>query len=201
MKQERSQQTREQLLASAAKCFACSGYDATGVAEICKDARVSKGAFYHHFPSKHAVFMALLEDWLKQIDQWLQNLAETRRSTPEILNEMGNIFYFIYQSASGRLPMFLEFWAQASRDKEVWEKTIAPYRNYQHQIADFLQKGVSVGMLAEEDAQTAAWLSMALVCGIILQSQLDPQGADWPTVGKQGLQLILEELKNKGEEQ
>jgi AcrR family transcriptional regulator len=48
--QERSQATREQLLASAERCFSLSGYDATGVAEICTEAQVSKGAFYHHFP-------------------------------------------------------------------------------------------------------------------------------------------------------
>jgi AcrR family transcriptional regulator len=195
--QERSQETREQLLSSATRCFARSGYDATGVAEICEDAKMSKGAFYHHFPSKHAVFVALLEDWLKQLDRLLQTLTGTPRPAPELLAQMGNMFGFIYQSASGRLPMFLEFWSQASRDEEVWKKTIAPYRGYQQQIAQFMQKGMEDGLLAERDAQTAAWLVMALVCGIILQSQLDPQGADWDKVGREGLQVMLEGLRKR----
>lgn len=197
--QERSQETREHLLSSAASCFARSGYDATGVAEICEDAQMSKGAFYHHFPSKHAVFVALLEDWLKQIDQLLQNLSEIPRPAPELLAHMGNMFSFIYQSASGRLPMFLEFWSQASRDEEVWKRTIAPYRGYQQKIAQFMQKGMEDGLLAERDAQTAAWLIMALVCGIILQSQLDPQGADWDKVGREGLQVMLEGLRKRSD--
>lgn len=197
--QERSQETREQLLASAAKRFAMAGYEATGVAEICEDAQVSKGAFYHHFPSKHAVFMALLEEWLKQIDRLLQNLTGVPRPVPEMLERMGSMFTFIYQSASGRLPMFLEFWSQASRDKEVWKKTIAPYRSYQQQIAGFMQKGMEEGSLAEGDAQTAAWLIMALVSGIILQSQLDAQAANWEKVGQMGLQVMLEGLKKRSE--
>ncbi len=199
--QERSQETREQLLRSAARCFARCGYEASGVAEICEDAKMSKGAFYHHFPSKHAVFMALLEDWLKQIDRLLQNLGEDSRPAPELLARMGNMFSFIYQSASGRLPMFLEFWSQASRDEEVWKRTIAPFRGYQQKLTQFMQKGMEDGLLAEGDAQTAAWLVMALVCGIILQSQLDPQGADWDKVGQEGLLVILEGLRKRSNDE
>lgn len=199
--QERSQETRGQLLSAAARCFARSGYEASGVAEICADAHMSKGAFYHHFPSKHAVFMALLEDWLKQIDRLLQSLSGSARPVSELLAYMGNMFSFIYQSASGRLPMLLEFWLQASRDEEVWKRTIAPYRGYQQKITQFMQKGMEDGLLAERDAQTAAWLVMALVCGIILQSQLDPQGADWDKVGREGLQVILDGLRKRSNDE
>lgn len=195
--QERSRETRDQLLSSAARCFARSGYDASGVAEICEDAHMSKGAFYHHFPSKHAVFMALLEDWLKQIDQLLQSLNGSTRPVPALLAHMGDMFSFIYQSARGRLPMFLEFWSQASRNEKVWQKTIAPYHGYQQKIAQFMQSGMEDGLLAEGDAQTAAWLVMALVSGIILQSQLDPQGADWDKVGREGLRVMLEGLRKR----
>jgi AcrR family transcriptional regulator len=197
MMQERSRETRDHLILSASKCFARSGYDATGVAEICQDAQVSKGAFYHHFPSKHAVFMALLEDWLKQLDLLLQNLGGSPLPVPELLTKMGAMFSFIYQSASGRLPMFLEFWSQSSRNEEVWSKTIAPYRSYHQQVTQFMQKGMAEGTLAEGNAQSAAWLVMALVSGIILQSQLDAQAANWDEVGREGLRVIMEGLRKR----
>ncbi|MCJ7737907.1 MAG: TetR/AcrR family transcriptional regulator [Anaerolineae bacterium] len=50
--QQRSQATQTSILDAAAAAFAEQGYDATGVAEICKRAGVSKGAFYYHFESK-----------------------------------------------------------------------------------------------------------------------------------------------------
>ena len=195
--QERSQETREHLLASAEKCFSQSGYDATGVAEICIDAQVSKGAFYHHFPSKHAVFMALLENWLKQLDQQLFSLTDTQESVPDSLTRMGGMLGFVFQSASGHLPMFLEFWSQASRDKEVWKATIAPYRRYQQQFAQLVQRGIDEGTLKTANPQSTAWVIMALVIGVILQGLLDPQAANWDEVGQHGLQVIMEGLRNK----
>ena len=59
--QARSHETRSRILQSAIDLFSKEGYDATGVAEICTAAGVSKGAFYHHFPTKQALFLALLD--------------------------------------------------------------------------------------------------------------------------------------------
>ena len=62
--QKRAQLTRARILDVSTRLFSQNGYDATGVAEICAAASVSKGAFYHHFESKHSVFLAILDEWL-----------------------------------------------------------------------------------------------------------------------------------------
>ena len=64
--QQRSEETRARILHAALECFSRTGYDASGVAEICAAAGVSKGAFYHHFPTKQAVFIELLNFWAKR---------------------------------------------------------------------------------------------------------------------------------------
>ena len=58
--QNRSQQTRLRILNAALVIFARDGYDASSVNEICVEAGVSKGAFFHHFPSKEAIFDVLI---------------------------------------------------------------------------------------------------------------------------------------------
>jgi AcrR family transcriptional regulator len=50
---------RAELLGIAAKLFAERGYDATSIDQIIKEAGLSKGAFYHHFPSKESLLEAL----------------------------------------------------------------------------------------------------------------------------------------------
>lgn len=48
--------TKRALLDSATRLFADHGYAGTSLDEVVAAARVTKGAFYHHFPSKIALF-------------------------------------------------------------------------------------------------------------------------------------------------
>lgn len=52
---------REKLLEAAAELFVAHGYDGTGLSEILKQAGVSKGGFYHHFPTKLALYDEVIQ--------------------------------------------------------------------------------------------------------------------------------------------
>ncbi|GGB58451.1 TetR family transcriptional regulator [Tistrella bauzanensis] len=60
--QQRSADTRRALIRAARALFAVHGYAATGTPEILARAGVSRGALYHQFPDKAALFQAVLED-------------------------------------------------------------------------------------------------------------------------------------------
>lgn len=94
-------------------CFGERGYDATSVAEICQRAGVSKGAFYYHFASKQALFVALLDQWLAVLD----SRVAVEATTPlETLRAMVGLLQQVFDHARGRLTMYLEFRRQAVRD-------------------------------------------------------------------------------------
>ena len=56
---ERRQATRDAIVAAAATLFGAKGFAATTIDEIAAAAGVAKGAVYHHFPNKEAVFEAV----------------------------------------------------------------------------------------------------------------------------------------------
>ena len=60
--EERSEATRGKLLAVARKLFRNRGYAETFIEEIAARAGVTKGAFYHHFPDKKAIFLAVFHE-------------------------------------------------------------------------------------------------------------------------------------------
>ena len=57
-------ETRLTLMQTATELIWGSNYDKVGIAEICKKAGVTKGAFYHHFSSKSELFICACQyDW------------------------------------------------------------------------------------------------------------------------------------------
>jgi AcrR family transcriptional regulator len=193
--QQRSEETRTRILEAALRRFANYGYNAASVDEICADAGVSKGAFYHHFASKQAIFLALLEGWLVSVDA---TLASARQPTvPATLLNMADMLPDIFATADGRLPMFLEFWLQASRDETVWAATIAPYQRYQQYFAEMVRQGVTEGSFRPDiDAQAAAQAIVALAVGLLLEGLLAPQDTDWLKTARVSMDVLLNGLKN-----
>src|SRR5918997_6198089 len=61
-REEYSAATRQALLDSATALFAERGYLWTSLDDIAAGARVTKGALYGHFPSKQALFRAVLHE-------------------------------------------------------------------------------------------------------------------------------------------
>src|SRR5512132_591393 len=55
--------TRERILHAALTVFARKGYHKALVDDIVHTSRTSKGAVYHHFPNKEALFLALVDDF------------------------------------------------------------------------------------------------------------------------------------------
>ena len=200
MVQQRSENTREQIMAAAVELFCRLGYDACGVAEICATAGVSKGAFYHHFPSKKALFLVIMDRWLQSIDRRLAGFRAAGSNVPQVMQAMTGAMESVFNDASGQLPMFLEFMVQASRDQAVWEAAIAPYRTYQTQFARMLAEGKHEGSIqAHLDEQSAAWVLIAFLVGALLQGEVMPEAADWKLVVKTGMNMYLNSMQRSAE--
>jgi AcrR family transcriptional regulator len=193
--QQRSEETHSQIIKSAIKLFSAHGYTAASVDMICNDAGVSKGAFYHHFESKQALFLALLDVWLTTIDQSIE--ASRDRTAPETFLQIAEAYPYIINTASEGLPMFLEFWLQASRDKKIWQASIVPYRRYHQYFTALIKKGVDEGSFVEVDSETASRLIVSTAMGLLLQSLLDPTGADWEKVAKESSDMLVNSLLKK----
>jgi len=190
--QLRSEETRARILEASVKQFSVNGYNKASVDNICAQAGVSKGAFYHHFKTKQDVFLALLDGWLQTFDQAIE--ASKDQTAPEIFQKMTEYFPYIFETAGENLPMFLEFWLQASRDETIWDASIAPYRRYHKHFVSLIKKGIAEGSFADVDPNLAARLIVSAAMGLLLQSLLDPDGAKWEKVARETVQVMMKSL-------
>ena len=71
-RREFSAQTRQRLVDEATELFARQGYAGTSLDEVVSAANVTKGALYHHFSSKLALFAAVFDE--TQARRWRRSL-------------------------------------------------------------------------------------------------------------------------------
>jgi len=90
-RQERSEQSRREVLDAALRLFSKHGFRATTVREIADAARVSTGNVYHHFPDKESIFRSLLDEFsaLTGTQRYPYRRALTGGSFPENIEELG----------------------------------------------------------------------------------------------------------------
>ena len=190
--QNRSAQTHQRILDAALAVFAQSGYEASSVADICAAAGVSKGAFFHHFPTKQAIFLELLEVWLAALDASMETARGETNTVPQAIMQMTGLMSSVSQSASNYLPVFLEFWTQASHDPAVWQAVIAPYHRYQAYFAGLIQEGVAEGSFKPVNPDLSARTIVGLAVGLLLQGVLDPGATDWAQETQHSMQMLID---------
>ena len=159
--------TRQRLLAAAFQAMHRDGFRAAGLNAILAETGLTKGALYHHFPSKMALGYAVIDGpvrdyvenwWLKPLegaDDPLEGLAEIirsrlRRDVPAML----------------KLGCPLNNLAQemASVDEGFRQRIEALYRDWRRGLARALSHGQHAGTVdtgIEVDA-TAAFIIAAL---------------------------------------
>ena len=196
MAQQRGTDTRNHLLDVAGELFAQRGYDATSVANICERAGVTKGAFYHHFATKQQVFLDLRDRWLAPLDAQFTVTRAAGETLPQVLQRIAEMAQPIFDAVGGeqRQQIFLELLSAARQDAAILPAMLSPRRKYRNLFARLVRAGVAEGTLRDVDATLAAEVLVTLGFGFVMQSMLDPDGADWAQLAQQGIALLMQGL-------
>ncbi len=99
----RSEAMRARLLAAARKLFADQGFAETGTPQIVKEADVTRGALYHHFADKTALFRTVVEAEAQSVSQEIQAAAGS--SSTDL--DDGARTFFKAMSVPGRVRILL----------------------------------------------------------------------------------------------
>lgn len=174
--------TRQKILSSATRLFSTQGYATTSLAQVAKEAQVSKALIFWHFASKEELFRTALTESLApyQIDvlEALSGLDEF-----EQIGKLIDVYYeFVSQNVySVRFLLSLVVREEKNLD-DVLGRTTELFRIYRNLLADILQTGREKGVFVTKvDPQADAALIMATLNGILVQGfavggvQADPK--------------------------
>jgi len=105
---ERRASTRAALLDAARSLFADKGFAATGREEIVERAGVTRGAMYHHFASKEALFQAVYEQIEGELMTAILEAAEAATEPLEMLRRGASAFLDAAADPSVRRVVLLD---------------------------------------------------------------------------------------------
>lgn len=167
--------TRARILSAARDMFHSRSYADVGIQEICTGARVQKGSFYHFFPSKRDLALAVIDDMAEEwahgfvAESFDQNLPPVER-----LDYMIDAAYYWQKASSdieGRMPgclfgnLALEM---STRDDVMRAKLNAVFDKAKNKFRAALDEAVQTGDLAAMDTEATATAMLAYLEGIIL---------------------------------
>jgi len=118
---ERREETRELVLAAAARVFASRGFHATSLEAVAEEAGFSRGAVYYNFADKEELFLELLD---RRCAERSQDLRAVFADVPEgDVEATGRQAGLAAQNALAAMTgdaewraLYLEFLAHAARD-------------------------------------------------------------------------------------
>jgi TetR/AcrR family transcriptional repressor of nem operon len=95
---------KDKLLVAALQIVRRQGYSATTVDELCAEAGVTKGAFFHHFASKEALAVAAAEQWSTITNAVFANAGYRKHADP--LDRVLGYIEFRKELVRGEIPEF-----------------------------------------------------------------------------------------------
>ncbi|MCA9707727.1 MAG: TetR/AcrR family transcriptional regulator [Myxococcales bacterium] len=179
----RCSDARDRLLATAAQLVHERGYTAVSVADICKEAGLKKGSFYHFFRSKHALILATLDRFAELHEANMEKAMGSGISAREQLLSMATGLvrgFRMAQQTRGSMhgcPLGNITQEMAHRDEELRAKLADIFTRWQRGLARMLERARGRQELAVRDPHRAAEAIIAYLQGGILLTKAtdDPE--------------------------
>ncbi len=173
---ERRAATRAALIAAGRELFAAKGFAGAGREEIVEQAGVTRGAMYHHFASKEALFQAVYEEVEEEVLVRLMAAAAPAGDPKEMLRRGSLAYLDIAAADEVRRICLLD--APAVLPTEVRRELSERFG--QGVIRESLRECMAAGLIAEQPVDPQAHLLLAM---LLEAATLVAEGADRAEVG------------------
>jgi AcrR family transcriptional regulator len=189
----------ERLLNAAMKLFVKRGYKGTSVAEITKDAGLTRGALYCHFETKEHLareIIKLFEE--KYLNSMINYVEKEGKSASEKFQKMMrfNVWF------AGEHPDLCLFMTVISAEMCGSRNRLEPYlksvyRKWSKFITGILKDGKRTGEFKKEiDPQMMAWVIIGVHDGVLLQKEMNRETIDLRSYTKQFRNLVISGVKS-----
>jgi TetR/AcrR family transcriptional repressor of nem operon len=170
----RTSNARSRLLETAMQLMYARGYSAVGVQEICAQAGVNKGSFYHFFPSKQALTLAVIEahgqrlrhlweDVMQVEGPWHERLQRLFEHAYEAHGTLSAVHGQMYGCPIGNLALEL-----SCQDEAIRQRLGETFLDWASAIERGLRRAIAAEELPAIDPTLTAQAVVAYFEGVLM---------------------------------
>lgn len=185
---EHAADTRVALIAAARRLFAAHGFDGTGTEQIVAEARVTRGALYHHFRDKADLFRAAMAEAAADVATRLideQMAADAQSPLTEIRD---GVSAFLDVCVGGDFQRIVLVDGPRVLGGDAWEELVERYGR--SLLEEWLTRTVATGELENVPVGPLARLLIAM----LTEASLAIARSDDPAATRADLGLVLDRI-------
>ncbi|HKP59994.1 MAG TPA: TetR/AcrR family transcriptional regulator [Polyangiales bacterium] len=194
--EERSRATRNAILDATLSCLIERGYAGTSTPQVCRRARVSRGAMLHHFPTREALVTCAIAHLAEQRAREIRTRAAAFARGED---DLESVLALMWSAFSG--PLFhaaLELWVAARSDEKL-HRALHPMERAMgrgmHALWKELLRGEPAGAERAQRLRDLVALTQHLLRGMALQRILQPADTDRARLFDQWKSMARRELR------
>lgn len=159
--------TRDRLLAASMEVFAAKGYHGAIVDDIVAASGTSKGAFYHYFPSKQAIFLALMDELATLVEGAVEAAIATEEGA---LVKVEAALRVVLETAAGQRDLVKILLVEAvGLGPALEDKRLEIHQRFAGLIQRHLDRAVVEGSIPTQETALAAQAWIGALNEVITQ--------------------------------
>lgn len=151
---------RDSIIDAAVRLWAQNGYDATGIADICREAGIGKGALYHHVGSKEDILFEIHNRFVDPMLVYGAEILNADLTPSEALTQLGHRLLTEIADNRDECSIFIREYIALSDER--FETVRAKRREFSSMVSELIQRGIDAGEFEEVPVELATHAFLAL---------------------------------------
>jgi len=181
--------SRTRIIDAAGKLMADKGVKLTTLADIAREAGISRGTLFYYYASKNDLIYDILEKHLSDLtDAIFANLPRRRSSTADLASVLQSALTGLIQDEnSGRINLYLLQEAIID-NSDLKDRFAVKYQTWRELIAGQIAR--AFGISDARRLSALGTLLLAMIDGLTIQFLLAPQSVNFQEVAQQVVHMI-----------
>ncbi len=197
MKLRDKEATRQKILEAAIDVFSDKGYNNALVDDIAKVSATSKGAFYFHFPSKKAIFEALIKTLMQRLIEDVEEAIESRHGAlTKIEGALDTVLTILSRHENATRLLFVE---ANGLGKSFDQLIYTAHAEFIGLIAKHLQAAIDDGSIHSIPVELTASAWLGAIHEVVLMALLSPEKKRLDALKQPLCELLIQSLPRKAQ--